>query len=85
MLVVKQDLARERPDLVREVYDAFRRSKDMAPTAAGAIDMRPIGFEAITPSLELVIQLAYEQQIIPERFSVDELFAEARAILGAKT
>lgn len=85
MLVVKRDLARERPDLVRDVYDAFRRSKDMAPTAAGAIDMRPIGFDAITPSLELVIQLAYEQQIIPERFSVDELFAEARAILGAKT
>lgn len=85
MLVVTRALAHERPDLVRDVYEAFRRSKEMAPTPAGAIDMRPIGFEAVTPSLELVIQLAYEQQIIPERFSVDELFAEARAILGAKT
>jgi 4,5-dihydroxyphthalate decarboxylase len=44
--------------------------------------MRPIGWDAITPSLELVIQLAYEQKIIPQRYSVDELFAESRAVLG---
>ncbi|MDB5594544.1 MAG: 4,5-dihydroxyphthalate decarboxylase [Hyphomicrobiales bacterium] len=83
MLVVTQKLAQERPDLVREVYDLFKRSKEMAPVAPGAIDMRPLGFDAIAPSLELVIQLAFEQQIIPTRFSVEELFADARAILGA--
>ncbi len=83
MLVVKRDLLRFRPDLVREVYDLFKASKDMAPVAPGAIDMRPIGYEAITPSLELVIQLAYEQKLIPTRLSVDELFAESRAVLGS--
>ena len=82
MLVVKRDLLRFRPDLVREVFDLFRRSKELAPVAPGAIDMRPLGYDAITPSLELVIQLAYEQKIIPERFSVAELFAESRAVLG---
>ena len=82
MLVVKRDLLRFRPDLVREVFDLFRRSKELAPVAPGAIDMRPLGYDAITPSLELVIQLAYEQKIIPERFSVAERFAESRAVLG---
>ena len=42
--------------------------------------MRPIGIEAIRPSLELVIQLAAEQQIIPKAFTVDELFAPWREI-----
>ena len=82
MLVVKRDLLRFRPDLVRELYSLFKQSKAAASVAAGAIDMRPIGYDNIAPSLELVIQLAYEQQIIPTRFSVAELFAESRAVLG---
>lgn len=82
MLVVKRDLLRSRPDLVREVYSLFKQAKEAAPVSPGAIDMRPIGYDKITPSLELVIQLAYEQQIIPTRFSVEELFAESRAVLG---
>lgn len=82
MLVVKREIVETRPDLVRQVYDLFRESKSRAPTPAGAIDMRPLGYDAIAPSLELVIQLAYEQQIIPTRFSVEELFAEGRAVLG---
>ncbi len=79
MLVVKNDLMRFRPDLVREVYKMFKQSKESAALAPGAIDMRPVGYDAITPSLELVIQLAYEQKIIPTRFSIDELFAQTRA------
>lgn len=83
LLCVKRDLLRFRPDLVREIFALFQTSKSEAPVAAGAIDMRPIGYEAIAPSLELVIQLAYEQEIIPRRFSVEEIFAESRAVLGA--
>lgn len=82
MLVVKRDLLRSRPDLVREIYSLFKQAKEAAPVAPGAIDMRPIGYDKIAPSLELVIQLAYEQQIIPTRFSVEELFAESHAVLG---
>jgi 4,5-dihydroxyphthalate decarboxylase len=83
LLCVKRDLLRFRPDLVREIFALFQKSKSEAPVAAGAVDMRPIGYEAIAPSLELVIQLAYEQEIIPRRFSVEEIFAESRAVLGA--
>lgn len=82
MLVVKRDLLRSRPDLVREIYDLFRRAKEAAPLAPGAIDMRPLGYDAIAPSLELVVQLAYDQKIIPQRYALDDLFAESRAVLG---
>lgn len=82
MLVVKRDLLRFRPDLVREIYSMFKRAKEAAPVAAGAIDMRPIGYDAIAPSLEVVTKLAYEQKLVPTKLSVDELFAESRAVLG---
>lgn len=82
MLVVKRDLLRFRPDLVRDVYGLFKQANEAAPVREGAIDMRPFGYDKITPSLEVVIQLAFEQQIIPRRFSVDELFADSRAALG---
>ncbi len=82
MLVVKRDLLRFRPDLVREIYSMFKRAKDDAPVAAGAIDMRPIGYDAIAPSLEVVTKLAYEQKLVPTKLSVDELFAESRKVLG---
>ena len=82
MLVVKRDLLRFRPDLVREIYSMFKQAKEAAPVAAGAIDMRPIGYDAIAPSLEVVTKLAYEQKLVPTKLSVDELFAESRAVLG---
>ncbi len=82
MLVVKSDLLRFRPELVGEIYDLFRRSKDMAGPSPGGVDMKPLGFEAVAPSLDLAIRLAHEQQIISRRFSVEELFAESRAVLG---
>ena len=59
-----------------------RRPPRPAPVAAGAIDMRPIGYDAIAPSLEVVTQLAYEQKLVPSKISVEELFAESRAVLG---
>ena len=82
MLVVKRDLLRFRPDLVREIYSMFKGAKEAAPVAAGAIDMRPIGYDAIAPSLEVVTKLAYEQKLVPTKLSVDELFAESRSVLG---
>ena len=82
MLVVKRDLLRFRPDLVREIYSMFKKAKEAAPVAAGAIDMRPIGYDAIAPSLEVVTKLAYEQKLVPTKLSVDELFAESRSVLG---
>jgi 4,5-dihydroxyphthalate decarboxylase len=79
MFVATAKLAKSRPDLVMETYDLFRRAKEEAGSSKGP-DMRPIGIEAIRPSLELVVQLAAEQQIIPTAYSLEELFAPWREI-----
>ncbi len=83
MLVVKTKLANSRPDLAREVYNLLLRSKEAAGPLKGP-DMRPMGIEAIRPSLELAIRLAEEQSIIPRSFSLDELFGPWRAISSAR-
>ena len=80
MLVVTEKLANERPDLVRETFALFRASKGAAPPSQP--DLKPIGCNNIRPSLELVIDLAYRQRLIPKRFEVDDLFASAREIIG---
>jgi 4,5-dihydroxyphthalate decarboxylase len=80
MLVVSGKLASERPDLVREVFFLFRSSKDAATPSQP--DLRPTGCDNIRPSLELVIDMAYRQRLIPKRFEVEDLFATAREILG---
>ena len=83
MLVVTKALAESRPDLVRAIFALFRAAKEAVPQDAGQPDLRPIGCKAIAPSLRSVAGLAHHQQLIPEQFSMDELFADARAILGA--
>lgn len=32
------------------------------------------GIEALRPTLDLIIQYAFQQRLIPRRFAVDELF-----------
>ena len=83
MLVVRKSLAQARPDLVREVYRMFCAGRDALPaTPTGQIDMLPYGIHKTRRSLELVIGYAYEQGVIPRRFSVDEVYADAINILG---
>jgi 4,5-dihydroxyphthalate decarboxylase len=83
MLVVRKSLAQSRPDLVREVYRMFRAGRDALPaTPTGQIDMLPYGINKTKRSLELVIGYAHEQGVIPRRFSVDEVYADAIKILG---
>jgi 4,5-dihydroxyphthalate decarboxylase len=79
MFVATTKLAKERPDLVLDAYEMFRRAKELAGPPKGS-DMRPIGIEAIRPSLQLVIDLAAEQQIIPKTFTIDDLFAPWREV-----
>ena len=85
MLAVSERLARSRPDIVRETFDLFtaaRRLRQPAGGPAGA-DLAPIGLAKIRPALELVIDYAFAQRLIPRRLRVDELFDETTAILGA--
>lgn len=75
LVVVTDKLARERPDIVREIYRVLKQSKVRSgPT--GDPDSVPFGFEANRKSLELITGYAAQQFLIPRRFAVEELFDE---------
>jgi 4,5-dihydroxyphthalate decarboxylase len=83
MYVVKQSLCRARPDVVREIYRMLLASRAAGPQPApGAPNMTPDGVAANRRSLELVIDYAFQQKVIPRKFTVDELFDDTTRVLG---
>jgi 4,5-dihydroxyphthalate decarboxylase len=83
MYVVKQSLCRARPDVVREIYRMLLASRAAGPQPTpGSPNMTPDGVAANRGSLELVIDYAFEQKIIPRKFTVDELFDDTTRVLG---
>jgi 4,5-dihydroxyphthalate decarboxylase len=84
MLVIREGLAKARPDVVREVYRLFREAKEAALAHSGvpALDPWRFGIEANRRSLEIVIDFAFRQGLIPRRIEVDELFSDTTRALG---
>ena len=81
LFVVHQDLSRDRPDVVREIYRMIGESRDL--TEGGLPDpFPPMGFEANRTGIQLAIDWAFEQKIIPEKVSVDSLFDETTRALN---
>jgi len=84
MLVIRQELARSRPDLLQEIVRLFAESKRLGDKPADTErDSIPIGIEPSRKSLELIIDYSLEQRLITTRFSVDELFDDSTRKLGA--
>lgn len=81
MFVVHADLPKQRPDIVRELYRMVVESRALAEGGVPAI-FPPIGLEANRKGLQLAIDWALDQKIIPRRLSVDELFDETTGGLG---
>lgn len=81
MFVVHERLTRERPDVVRELYRMLVESRAATEGGVPAI-YPPIGLEANRKGIQLAIDWAYEQKIIPRRLAVDELFNDVTAALG---
>jgi len=82
MIVVHEQVSRRRPDVVRELFRLIADSRAMAPAEITA-KLPPIGLEANRKTLDMAIQWSYEQKIIPRRLSVEELFDDTTAALGA--
>jgi 4,5-dihydroxyphthalate decarboxylase len=79
MMVIKESITKERPDVVREVYRMLKQSAAAGPSrSAGA---QRFGVEAVRKSLETIIQYSERQGLIPRRFSVDELFNDVTRLL----
>jgi 4,5-dihydroxyphthalate decarboxylase len=78
MLVIREQMAQTRPDVVREVYRVFREAKEVSVAETGKPDLDPLrfGIEANRRSLEIVIDFAVKQGLLPRPFAVDELFTD---------
>ena len=78
MVVVKESLAREHPDAVREVWRLLVASKRAAGLPKpSAPDTEPFGLEANRRNLEVAIDYVYRQGLIPRPFDVEALFDDA--------
>lgn len=71
MMVIKESIVQEHPDVVREVY---RLLKESAAAATNSTPALRFGVEAVRKSLETIITYSERQGLIPHRFSVDDLF-----------
>jgi 4,5-dihydroxyphthalate decarboxylase len=84
LVVIREEIARARPDAVREVYRLLEEAKDAAklPESGTALDPLRFGVETNRASLEVIIDFAFRQGLIPRRYAVDELFADFNRSLG---
>jgi 4,5-dihydroxyphthalate decarboxylase len=78
IFTVHRDLAKSRPDVIRELFRMIVESRAAAPAAATAT-IPPFGLEANRKGLEMAIDWSYEQKIIPKRLKVDDLFDDTTA------
>lgn len=74
MVVIKQSLSRSSPETVKEIFRLLLASKEAASPAANSLDPLQFGVDANRRSLELIIDYAVQQRLIPRPFQVDELF-----------
>jgi 4,5-dihydroxyphthalate decarboxylase len=79
MVVARSTLSREHPETVREIWRLLRASKEAAMRPTNG---EPFGLAANRRNLEVAIDYVYRQDLIPRRFTVDELFDEATGALG---
>jgi len=82
MVVVTESLSRSRPDLVREVYRMLKKAKQAAGPPGTDFDFHPFGVEACRPALEMIVNYAVQQKLIPRPFEVDELFDDTTRALA---
>jgi 4,5-dihydroxyphthalate decarboxylase len=80
MFVVHETLSKQRPDIVRELYRMIVESRSLAEGVPAVFP--PIGMEANRKGLQLAIDWAFDQKIIPRRLAVDELFDDVTGSLA---
>ena len=82
LAVIRESIVQSRPDVVREVYRVLKESRAAAALPTGADDPLRFGVGAIRRSLDQIAYHAFDQGLIAQRVSADELFADAARVLG---
>jgi 4,5-dihydroxyphthalate decarboxylase len=82
MVVVREELSRSRPDIVKEVFRTVYESKKAAGFPdSGKMDPYRFGVEACRPILDIMIDFCFQQKLIPRKVAVDELFDDTTRAL----
>ena len=75
MVIVREKIAKERPDVVEEIFRVFKAARQLDTSApTGAQDPYRFGVEANRAALERIIDYSVKQELIPKKVSVDSLF-----------
>ena len=84
MVVIRSEISKSRPDVVREVFRLLWESKRAAnlPGAGSALDPLRFGIKPIRRALETIIDYSLRQKLIPRRLAVDELFDDTTRALS---
>ena len=79
MLVVREQIARERPDIVKELVRTFKeaRALDTSTPQQGPLNPQRFGVDETRAALERIIDYSHRQELIPRKFTVDELYEDA--------
>jgi 4,5-dihydroxyphthalate decarboxylase len=79
--VVHENVSKQHPEAVREIYRMIAAGRQQAEGGVPAI-FPPLGLDANRKGIQLAIDWALDQKIIPRRLSVDELFDDVTGSLG---
>ena len=79
--VVQEAVSQQHPEAVREIYRMIGESRALSEGGLPTI-FPPMGLEANRKGLQLAIDWALDQKILPRRLSVDELFDDVTGNLG---
>jgi 4,5-dihydroxyphthalate decarboxylase len=82
VVVMRQDIAGQHPEAFRAVYDLLKRGKADAPATEPATRL-PTGVDALRAPLQLTLDYCEQQGLLPRKLTLDAIFADSLAILGA--
>ena len=84
LVVLRENLAKSRPDVAKEIFRLLLASKRAlkSPTDGTALDPLRFGVEACRPTLEIIIDFAARQKLIPKKIAVDDLFSDVTRALA---
>jgi 4,5-dihydroxyphthalate decarboxylase len=83
MMVVREGIAKSRPDIVKEIFRLLQESRRAVPPPPGdLLDPWRFGVDANRRSLETIIDYSFRQRLIQRVFSVDELFDDYTRVLA---
>src|SRR5215470_15226331 len=84
MVVLRENIARSRPDVAKEVFRLLLAGKRAlkSPADGTALDPLRFGVEACRPTLEIIIDYCVRQKLIPRKIAVDDLFNDVTRALA---